>query len=170
MRHGSAALPPGGPVAAASGGSASDDLAAEPGTADIGDAPDGGLGAWQAELARLDGIRQSAYAQGDPQLLSGVYAEPLLSADAAQLRAMVPGGCGLIGAATSYAVLSATPADEAPAQRQAQITATATLAAGQLICQGAVQGSSAELGPVTMQLVLRPGDDGLWRIAEQRRG
>ncbi|MDT4918074.1 MAG: eukaryotic-like serine/threonine-protein kinase, partial [Pseudonocardiales bacterium] len=58
---------------------------------------------WVAELDRLDAVRARAFARRRPALLRNVYLSGALRvADAATLSRLVPAGCELRGARTSY--------------------------------------------------------------------
>ena len=120
---------------------------------------------WLAELARLDAARERAYAERDPARLAEVYASPvLLEQDRAQLGAQVPPDCGLDGARTQYTQLEVDSADGA----RASVQVTARLEAARVLCHGALQATTDPVGPVRLAITLTAGDDGRWRIDDQR--
>jgi hypothetical protein len=110
-------------------------------------------------------LRARAFATRKPQLLERVYiAGPLLARDRALLTSIVPAGCGLHGARTSYHDLAVT----ARTGTRVTVIVRATLAAGSLQCAGAPPRPAAGAGPVTMHITLERGADG-YRIAAQTR-
>jgi hypothetical protein len=114
-------------------------------------------------LSVLDAQRAKAYATGDAALLRKVYVPgPLLTADTALLRRIVPGGCGLAGARTSYSAVRAVPNGNGVV-----VTATATLSPSQLLCDGHRRGAAPGAGPTTLRLELINTAAGP-RIADQR--
>lgn len=105
---------------------------------------------WAVALARLDESRAAAFAHRDPGLLRRVYgAGPLLAADVALLRRLVPPGCGLDGVRTRYRDVRAEPAG-----RPIELRVTATLAPSTLRCGGRARGRAPGLGPVVLRLQL----------------
>lgn len=87
---------------------------------------------WLAELKRLDALRAQAFAERRPGLLRRVYAPgPLLAADAAALRRLVPAGCRLRGAHTHYVRSRVAVQDD-----RAVVTTSARMAASRLTCPG----------------------------------
>ena len=142
---------------------------------------------WTARLAQLDGVRARAYATRDVTLLRSVYASPvLLAADTAQLRRIVPAGCGLSRATTGF-----TDVRTARSGSSTVVTAAATLAPARLLCHGASRGVTAAVPTTRLRIVLvhitsgtgtggigtggigtggiGTGDTGGWRIAAQTR-
>jgi hypothetical protein len=118
-----------------------------------------------AVLARLDGLRARAFATRNPHLLGGVYvAGPLLARDTALLTSIVPAGCGLRGARTSYRDLAVT----SRTSTRVAVVVRATLARGSLRCAGAPRRATAGAGPVTLHITLAQGAAG-YRIAAQSR-
>ena len=117
--------------------------------------------AWRAALPALDAIRSRAFLTRDARLLARVYLPgPLLTADTATLRRIVPAGCGLSGVRTTYRALKVARHGE-----HLTVTATATLSASRLICAGRVTGTAPGTGPVRLRVILAPTASGL-RIAE----
>jgi len=87
---------------------------------------------WTRVLAQLDAVRAQAYAARRPELLARVYTPgALLSADTAQLRRLVPQGCGLTGALTGYRAAGVTVAGS-----RTVLTVLARLPASRLVCDG----------------------------------
>ncbi|MFN2561863.1 MAG: serine/threonine-protein kinase [Jatrophihabitans sp.] len=125
--------------------------------------PASAAAAWATRLAALDAIRARAFAQRDAGLLKQVYAPgPLLAADSALLSRIVPAGCGLAGARTTYSGLRAVPTN-----RGAVVTVNARLASSRLMCAGRLRGTAAGAGPAVLRLELVGTADGV-RIAGQR--
>ncbi len=119
---------------------------------------------WTARLHTLDGVRVRAYATRDVSLLRGVYSSPaLVAADAAQLRRIVPAGCGLSRATTAFTDVRATRSGAATV-----LTASATLASARLLCSGATRGVTAAVPATRLRIVLVHAAGG-WRIADQTR-
>jgi hypothetical protein len=87
-----------------------------------------------------------------------------LRADTALLTRLVPAGCGLSGARTRYAAVRA-----APRGRRIVVSATARLAASQLVCHGRAAGAAPSAGPTRLRLELLRTAAGL-RIAALRTG
>jgi hypothetical protein len=104
-----------------------------------------------AVLTDLDSLRERAFAQRAPLLLTGVYAPgALLDADTRLLDRLVPSGCGLRGVHTAYgqvAVLQRTP-------RRTEVSARATLSKSLLVCSGSPRASAAGSGPTTLHITL----------------
>jgi hypothetical protein len=123
-----------------------------------------------AVLGALDSVREQAFAERRPELLTQVYASPaLLAADTAQLASTVPAGCGLIGVRTGYRSPElAAPVGSAPAGSVA-VTVTATLSPATLSCAGVVRSRTRPTGPTPLRLLLVDSGAG-WRIASQRLG
>ncbi len=116
---------------------------------------------WRTALPALDAIRSRAFRTRDTRLLARVYVPgPLLAADAALLRRIVPAGCGLSGVRTSYRGVHA-----AVHGAHVTVTATATLASSRLVCDGQVSGTAPGTGPDRLRVVLARTASGL-RIAE----
>jgi hypothetical protein len=114
-------------------------------------------------LDRLDATRAQAFATRNAALLRRVYVPgALLRADTALLARLVPAGCGLTGARTTYSALHVG--------RHAgryTVTVTASLAASRLVCHGTVRGNAPRAGPARLRLELADTSDGP-RIAAQR--
>lgn len=112
-------------------------------------------------LARLDAVRQRAYAERKPGLLSSVYAPgPLLQRDRTQLTSLVPVGCGLDGVRTNYrdqSVLSRTSATVV-------LTARIALPATTLHCATGGQRTAAAQPATAVRITLQHTADG-YRIA-----
>jgi hypothetical protein len=123
-----------------------------------------------AVLGALDSVRERAFAERRPELLTQVYASPaLLAADTAQLTSTVPAGCGLVGVRTDYRSPElAAPVGSAPAGSVA-VTVTATLSPATLSCAGLMRSRTRPAGPTTLRLLLVDSGGG-WRIASQRLG
>ncbi len=120
-------------------------------------------GEWQTALVGLDAMRARAFQARDPKLLARVYVPgPLLTADTALLRRLVPPGCGLAGARTRYTHMRA-----AMHGSRVRITVTAILPPSRLICARAVRGTAPGAGPAHLRLELARTSGGL-RIAEQQ--
>lgn len=104
-----------------------------------------------AVLTDLDSLRERAFAQRAPLLLTGVYVPgALLDADTRLLDRLVPSGCGLRGVHTAYSqvtVLQRTP-------RGVEVSARATLSKSLLVCSGAPRASAAGSGPTTLHITL----------------
>lgn len=117
---------------------------------------------WASRLAALDAVRATAFALRDAGLLRQVYVPgPLLAADSTLLSRIVPAGCGLAGAHTTYSAPRA-----APTGRGAVVTVTARLAPSRLMCSGRLRGTAAGAGPAVLRLELVRTADGV-RIATQ---
>jgi hypothetical protein len=87
---------------------------------------------WLAALNRLAALRARAFAERRPALLRRVYRSgPLLAADAASLTGLVPAGCRLLGARTSY-----TRTRIAARAGRAAVSTSAAMAPSRLICPG----------------------------------
>ncbi len=115
-------------------------------------------------LSTLDARRVQAFAENHPDLLAAVYPPgPLLAQDQATLRRLVPLGCGLHGAVTSYAQVSAS----ARSGGGLIVRTLATLSAGTLACHGVVRSVTPAQGPTGLRIELQPGADG-YRIARQQ--
>jgi hypothetical protein len=118
-------------------------------------------------LAELAAVRERAYAQRRPDLLTGVYASPaLLAADSQQLYRSVPAGCGLSGVRTGYRGLSLVTGE---GTRSVAITATAFLPSAVLSCQHGGRDQTRPTGAIRLRLVLADAGDG-WRIVSERPG
>lgn len=118
--------------------------------------------AWASRLAALDAERAKAFALRDARLLRQVYVPgPLLAADSNLLLRIVPAGCGLAGARTTYSGLRATSKG-----RGAVVTVTARLAPSRLVCSGRLRATAAGAGPARLRLELVRTADGV-RIAAQ---
>jgi hypothetical protein len=116
-------------------------------------------------LRSLDALRARAYAERDPSLLAQVYtAGPLLTQDSAQLRSIVPSGCGLDGATTSYTRVVVT--DRSPGE--VTLRARAALHASRLRCAGKPAGQAPGAGPRTLRIELR-SDGTSYRIGGLER-
>jgi hypothetical protein len=116
-----------------------------------------------AALDRLDAIRARAFATRNAALLTQVYLPGvLLRTDTALLVRLVPVGCGLTGAHTTYARLHVRRHSGRIA-----VTTTASLAASRLLCRGRVTGAAPRAGPATLRLELADTPEGL-RIATQQ--
>jgi eukaryotic-like serine/threonine-protein kinase len=85
---------------------------------------------WLAELKRLAAVRARAFANRQPALLRRVYVPgQLLRADQETLLRLVPPGCRLLGAQTTY-----SHPDVLRRGGTAVVTATAALRRSQLVC------------------------------------
>jgi hypothetical protein len=97
--------------------------------------------------------------------LDRVYASARLRRqDAAQLRAIVPAGCGLVGVHTRYRHVTVVT------RRADRVTlrAQATLPASRLLCSGRPAGQAPAGAPTQLRIVLRRVD-GRYLIAALRR-
>jgi eukaryotic-like serine/threonine-protein kinase len=118
---------------------------------------------WPAQLASLDAVRAAAFATRDPALLRRVYLPGrLLETDVALLNQLVPAGCGLAGAHTSYTGVHAEVRGD-----RVVVSVTATLRPSQLVCGGRTRATAAGAGPTRLQLVLERTSAGV-RIGDQR--
>jgi hypothetical protein len=129
-------------------------------------APDGPLDVAAAlrVLARLDALRDSAFAARDPQPLSRVYGSvALLARDKAMLGSLVPPGCGLRGVRTSYRDLRIVTAD----RTSIALTVIARVAPSRLVCGGNDAGNAASTPPTRLALTLARAAPG-WQIAALR--
>jgi hypothetical protein len=109
-------------------------------------------------LAALDAMRARAFANRDPRLLAEVYVSgPLLTADTALLRRLVPAGCTLRGVRTDYREIKASGSE---------VTVTARLPPSQLICADRPRATVPGAGPTRLRLRLAYTAGGV-RIAEQ---
>lgn len=116
-------------------------------------------------LAGLDAVRARAYAHRDPSLFDRVYATARLRRqDAAQLRAIVPAGCGLAGVHTRYRHVSVVTrrAD------RVEVRAQAALQASRLLCAGRPAGQAPAGRPTRLHIVLQRVE-GRYLIAALRR-
>lgn len=119
---------------------------------------------WLAALRALDARRAQAFAQRSPALLAQVYADPaLLRQDTAALHALVPAGCVLRGARTSYTAAHTTVRDAG----HAVVAASALLAPSELTCPGRPPTHLAGAGPTRLRIELVRTAHGV-RIAGQR--
>jgi hypothetical protein len=124
--------------------------------------PVGGGPDWFAELRRLDGVRARAFAHRQPALLRRVYIPgPFLRADRKTMLRLVPPGCRLTGAETTYSASRVVATRDS-----AVITTTAALAPSRLSCaDGRRAGTAAAV--VRLRFVLRSTATGV-RIAALR--
>jgi hypothetical protein len=112
-------------------------------------------------LTRLDATRARAFAARDPQPLTRVYGSTaLLARDRAALDALVPPGCGLRGARTSYRDLRVVRADGS----SITLTVTATVAPSDLVCGGTAAGRAAGTPPIRLAVTLTRTARG-WQVA-----
>jgi hypothetical protein len=117
---------------------------------------------WLATLDRLDAVRARAFAARRPALLSRVYAPgPLLAGDAASLTRLVPPGCVLRGAHTSFG-----HAGVVGHRDHAVITASASMAPSRLTCPGRAA-QTAPGATARLRIVLRSTPDGVRIVAER---
>ena len=117
-------------------------------------------------LTQLDATRSSAFARRDPALLARVYLPgPLLVQDTALLTRIVPAGCGLRDARTTYTGVAVASRTDA----RIVVTTTARLSSSTLVCAGAARGRASGVGPTALRIVLALTADG-YRIAAQRSG
>jgi hypothetical protein len=120
---------------------------------------------WLAILDRLDAVRARAFAARRPALLAHVYAPgPLLADDAASLTRLVPPGCGLRGAHTSF-----RPAGVVAHGGRAVITASASMAPSRLTCPDR-PAQTAKGATARLQIVLRSTPTGVRIVAERVLG
>jgi hypothetical protein len=118
---------------------------------------------WSARLAHLDAVRAAAFSRRDARLLRQVYLPgPLLTADSALLTRLVPTGCGLAGARTTYSGVRAATRGQAVV-----LTVTARLSPSRLLCSGQQRATAPGAGPTVLRLELVRTAAGL-RIAAQR--
>jgi hypothetical protein len=104
-----------------------------------------------AVLARLDKLRQRAFAQRRPALLEHVYVPgPLLREDKALLLRLVPAGCGLTGVRTTYDDVQLT----ARTTDTATVKVSVTLSDSLLSCRGTPKGRAPGSGPSTLHIGL----------------
>jgi hypothetical protein len=116
-------------------------------------------------LARLDTLRERAFALRDPRLLSRIYRPgPLLAQDTALLNRLVPKDCRLVGVRTTYDHVQVT----ASGSGGVQVTVRATLAGSLLVCSGTATGRAAGSGPTTLHIELTSSGSGYF-IAGIRR-
>jgi hypothetical protein len=119
-------------------------------------------GRWERALDALDAVRGRAFATRDLALLRRVYVPgPLLQADTALLRRLVPKGCGLTGVRTTYSHVFARSTGG-----RATVQATARLPPTQLVCGGRPRATVPGAGPTRLRLELTTTADGI-RIARQ---
>lgn len=107
-------------------------------------------------LNTLDTIRATAFARRDASLLGEVYSAPALRGqDAAMITAIVPRGCGLIGARTDYGAV--TVLGQSPTRVTLQVTAT--LHPSSLQCSGVSAGQAPGERSTRLRVeLLRAGD------------
>jgi hypothetical protein len=111
-------------------------------------------------LTSLDATRAQAFAARDPQPLVRVYrSATLLARDRATLDALVPPGCGLRGARTSYRDLHVIRAD----RTSLTLTVTARLAPSNLVCGGTAAGQAAGTPPTRLAVTLTRAAVG-WQV------
>jgi hypothetical protein len=104
-----------------------------------------------AVLTDLDSLRERAFAQRAPLLLTGVYVPgALLDADTRLLDRLVPSGCGLRGVHTAYSQVTLLQRTS----RGVEVSARATLSKSLLVCSGAPRASAAGSGPTTLHITL----------------
>jgi hypothetical protein len=117
-----------------------------------------------AALARLDSVRERAFAQRRPNLLAAVYPPgALLAQDTALVTRMAPSGCGLQGMRTTYSDVKPVVSTKAGSLT---VTVRALLAPSTLVCHSRLAGRVAGAGPATLRIELvRKGADYL--IARQ---
>lgn len=102
-------------------------------------------------LRGLDIVRARAYAERRPSLLAAVYAPgPLLSQDAGQLQSIVPAGCGMYGASTTFSHVAVT----SRAADGVQLRVRAALAAATLECGGEPAGTAPAQPARTLRIGL----------------
>jgi serine/threonine protein kinase len=112
-------------------------------------------------LTQLDALREHAFATRTSLLLTGVYLDgPLLTADEQELNRLVPTGCGLEGARTSYTHVRVVGQDGTTVQ----LSADAQLAPSVLICNGNASGQAAGTKPEQVSILLMRRGSG-WAIA-----
>jgi eukaryotic-like serine/threonine-protein kinase len=117
----------------------------------------------ETALVTLAHARELAFAERNPALLAQVYLPgPLLQADAALLARIVPSGCGLVGAHTTYRDIAVGGTEDHPV-----ITTTATLSPSRLMCAGSQAASAPGVGPTGLRIELVHTAAG-YRIAAQR--
>lgn len=125
-----------------------------------------GAGSWAVLLDQLDGRRAQAFAARNPQALTQVYPlGPLLAQDQRELLAVVPEGCSLVGARTSYTQVRQV------SRKGAAITlhAVASLAPSTLRCPTRPAASVAGRAPTALQITLTAHDSD-YRISGQQLG
>lgn len=136
--------------------------AADPPSARSGPGP-AAAAEWSQVLGALDAVRAKAYATRSPELLSHVYVPGrLLEHDRAQLLRLVPAGCGLLGALTTYQAVTADP----PGDRSAA-TVTASLPGTRLVCGATVRAATPPAGRTRLRIELTQTADGPRISAEQ---
>jgi serine/threonine protein kinase len=115
-------------------------------------------------LARLDSVRERAFAERRPNLLAAVYPPgPLLAQDTALVTRMARSGCGLRGMHTTYSDVKPAVSTKAGSLT---VTARALLAPSTLVCHSRLAGRAAGAGPATLRIgLVRKGADYL--IARQ---
>jgi hypothetical protein len=102
-------------------------------------------------LAGLDAVRARAYVRRDPTLLDRVYASARLRRqDTAQLRAIVPAGCGLAGVHNRYRDVTVVARDADRVTLRARVV----LHASRLLCSGRAAGRARAGRPERLRIVL----------------
>jgi hypothetical protein len=117
----------------------------------------------ETALIALAHARELAFAERNTALLAQVYLPgPLLAADAELLARIVPNGCRLVGAHTTYRDIAVSGTDDHPV-----VTTTATLSPSRLMCAGSPVRSAPGVGPTGLRIELAHTAGG-YRIAAQR--
>lgn len=124
----------------------------------------GDAATWVDALTALDAVRSEAYATRTPALLSHVYVPgQLLNRDRAQLLRLVPAGCGLTGALTTYELR-----DVHSVASRSVVIVTASLPATRLVCAGNARVAAPPTPRTRLRIELTQTADGP-RISAERR-